>query len=432
MITIGIDIGTTTISAVVVENQTNMVLQSLTIPNDSNLSVKQGCQHLQDPNIILDYVCSVIENLTKKYDVTRIGVTGQMHGILYLNKDGNPVSPLYTWQNSLGNSLYQYDLTYCDYIEKQTGYIVASGFGCATHFYCQNKNQIPNNAACFCTIGDYVAMRLANVTQPIMHVSNAASLGLYDIQQNYFDKKAINLLGIDETYFPRIKKGYHVLGKTESGIMVSLAIGDNQASFLGAVDDIERDVLVNIGTGGQISCHSKYFVSSDLFETRPFMENTYLLVASSLCGGRAYAALERFFRLTLEMVGIERSSVYEDMGKLMEEAMIDNPLEVQTLFCGTRKQPDKRGEISNIDLTNLTPQQMIHGFMIGIAQELYPPYKEFCKQKKFTAIMASGNTVRKNKYFQQALSTVYSLPLKVTDFTEEAAYGAALYSMSTH
>jgi sedoheptulokinase len=162
------------------------------------------------------------------------------------------------------------------------------------------------------------------------------------------------------------------------------------------------------------------------------MENTYLLVASSLCGGRAYAALERFFRLTLEMVGIERSSVYEDMGKLMEEAMIDNPLEVQTLFCGTRKQPDKRGEISNIDLTNLTPQQMIHGFMIGIAQELYPPYKEFCKQKKFTAIMASGNTVRKNKYFQQALSTVYSLPLKVTDFTEEAAYGAALYSMSTH
>jgi len=275
-------------------------------------------------------------------------------------------------------------------------------------------------------------MRLANATKPIMHISNAGSLGLYDIDRNRFDKNAMDLLVIDETYFPQIEQGYGIMGKTGNGITVSIAIGDNQASFLGAVDDFEQDVLVNIGTGGQISCYSKNFVSGNLFETRPFMGNSYLLVASSLCGGRAYAALEQFFRLTLAMAGIEQYSVYEDMERFMEKVSVENPLAVQTLFCGTREQPDKRGEIGNIDLTNFTPQHMIHGFIIGIAKELYPAYEEFCKQKKFTAIIASGNAVRKNKYFQHVLSTVYSLPLKLTNFPEEAAYGATLYAMSIH
>lgn len=427
--TLGIDIGTTTISAVVVDDKTKMVLQSVTTLSDNALTAQQEHRDLQNPHGIVECVRNVIGNLANNYDITKIGVTGQMHGILYVDKSGHAVSPLYTWQNNFGNNLYQDALTYCDYMEQITGYNVASGFGCVTHFYLRSTNQIPNDAACLCTIGDYVAMQLANVTKPIIHISNAASLGLYDIEHNQFDKKAMDLLGIDEIYFPRIEQGYCTLGTTEAGISVSIAIGDNQASFLGTVGDFESDVLVNIGTGGQISCYSEKFVLGNLFETRPFMENTYLLVASSLCGGRAYAALERFFRLTLAMAGVEKSSVYEDMGKLIEKVSIDNPLKVQPLFCGTREQPDKRGEIGNMDLTNFTPQQMIHGFMAGIAQELYPPYEEFCKQKKFTAIMASGNMVRHNKYFQQMLSSVYSLPLKITNFPEEAAYGAALYIM---
>ena len=430
MMTIGIDIGTTTISAVVVDDKTKMVLQSVTTPNDNTLTAQQEHRHLQNPHGILECVRTVIGSFANSYDITRIGVTGQMHGILYVDKSGYAVSPLYTWQNNFGNCLFRDCLTYCEYMEQETGYHVASGFGCVTHFYLQSTNQIPNDAVYLCTIGDYVAMQLSNVSKPIMHISNAASLGLYDLELNQFDKKAMDLLGIDETYFPKIEKGYGNLGKTETDITVSIAIGDNQASFFGAVDDFEQDVLLNIGTGGQISCYSKRFVLGNLFETRPFMENTYLLVASSLCGGRAYAALEQFFCSTLAMAGVERSSVYEDMGKLMEKVSIDNPLTVQTLFCGTREQPDKRGEIGKIDLTNFTPQQMIHGFMAGIAQELYLPYEEFCKQKKFTAIMASGNMVRKNKYFQQVLSAVYSLPLKITGFPEEAAYGAALYAIS--
>ena len=37
-------------------------------------------------------------------DIERIGVTGQMHGILYLDGEGNAVSPLYTWQDARGDA----------------------------------------------------------------------------------------------------------------------------------------------------------------------------------------------------------------------------------------------------------------------------------------------------------------------------------------
>ena len=32
-------------------------------------------------------------------DAEQIGLTGQMHGIVYLDRNGKSVSPLYTWQD---------------------------------------------------------------------------------------------------------------------------------------------------------------------------------------------------------------------------------------------------------------------------------------------------------------------------------------------
>ena len=39
------------------------------------------------------------------------------------------------------------------------------------------------------------------------------------------------------------------------GTPVCVACGDNQASFLGSVGDLAGSVLVNVGTGGQVSVH---------------------------------------------------------------------------------------------------------------------------------------------------------------------------------
>lgn len=95
MKTLGIDIGTTTISAAVLED--GQFLASETRANGAFIPSALTCAREQDVEKITQTALSVIETLFERYpDIHSIGVTGQMHGILYVDADGNAVSPLYT------------------------------------------------------------------------------------------------------------------------------------------------------------------------------------------------------------------------------------------------------------------------------------------------------------------------------------------------
>lgn len=108
--------------------------------------------------------------------------------------------------------------------------------------------------------------------------------------------------------FRRLRSYFTFLGEYR-GRLVSVAIGDNQASFLGAVYDMENSVLVNIGTGGQISVLSDHCLMAENIEARPFVKGRYLLAGSSLCGGRAYAMLEKFFKTYAEAMGVTETNL---------------------------------------------------------------------------------------------------------------------------
>lgn len=102
MKTLGIDIGTTTISAAVLED--GQFLASETRANGAFIPSALTCAREQDVEKITQTALSVIETLFERYpDIHSIGVTGQMHGILYVDADGNAVSPLYTWQDARGS-----------------------------------------------------------------------------------------------------------------------------------------------------------------------------------------------------------------------------------------------------------------------------------------------------------------------------------------
>jgi sedoheptulokinase len=365
------------------------------------------------------------------YKIEKIGVTGQMHGILYVDKYGDAVGPLYTWQDESGKIPYDENSNYREYINKITGADMVAGiaFGSVTHFYLQCNHEIPENAVMFCTIGDYIVMKLCHNTNPLMHISNAAGIGLYNLVEQKWNLKAMVQIPIDNSYFPEIVKGYTMAGYTKDNIPVAVAIGDNQASFLGSIKDMETEILLNFGTGGQISCFSKEIVTTSPIETRPLIDNDYIIVSTSHCGGRAYAALERFFSLVIKMAGFDIIPLYDVMEKCIEnyKEMKDNIVE-NTAFCGLRNNPKQRGEISHITLDNFTPENFVYGFLQGIADELYPVFLEFLKKCNIRKIIASGNTVRKNLVFQKLLEKKYGLPLELTAFPEEAACGAAFFS----
>lgn len=430
MISIGLDIGTTTVSAVAVNTASGNVLKAVTVENGSFLHGSNGFERLQDADKIFSKVQSVLKELCDFDEVLSIGITGQMHGIVYLDKDGNAVSPLYTWQDGRGNEPYEKGETYAEALSRITGYPLATGYGAVTHFYNLKNGLVPENAVKLCTVHDYIGAKLAGIAQPITHISDAASLGVFDIEKGRFDFESLEKADIKTDIFPKVTDDFEIIGAYEK-IPVSVAIGDNQASFIGSVTG-EDCLLANVGTGSQVSVITDKTSAPDGIEVRPLFKGVNLLVGSSLCGGRAYAILEEFFKKTLEAFGTEsKEPLYSVMDRLALTADNAESLKVSTLFSGTRAEPNKRGSIENIGIYNFTPEAFVKGTLEGMTDELYGFYKDMedltlCKPK---IMVGSGNGIRKNQPLKNIIKNRFGLDLVMPEQNEEAAFGAMLFSL---
>ena len=429
MKTIGLDIGTTTISALVYDDTTG-VLTSRTVENDSFIT-GESWERLQNPAVICRCSMESLQQLLLQHpDTAAIGLSGQMHGILYLDTLGNPISPLYTWQDGRGGLPYDESHSWASRLSAITGCLMATGYGLTTHYYNLNHGLVPENAACLCTIHDYLAMKLSGRSAPVMDATNAASLGIYDTPNRRFDLTALEKAGIDPAILPEPVKN-PCLGVGRLGIPVYAALGDNQASFLGASTGHTDILLVNMGTGGQISVYSPDYIQAHRLETRPFPDSGWLLVGASLCGGRSYAMLEAFFRETVRMVTGLEISAYDAMANALDvEGPITGFPKITTLFQGTREKPNLCGSIENISTNNFTPLHFLYGMMYGMADELFSMYKGYLEMggKPPSAIIGSGNGLRRNPHLCRVFEDTFGVRLVLSENNEEAACGAAIYA----
>ena len=423
---LGIDIGTTTISAVVMDMDTQKVEKAYTINNNSFLAAGHVWEKLQNPAVIIAKAKNLVDSILEEYtEIERIGMTGQMHGIVYLDKEGSAISPLYTWQDRRCDEKCFDGKCISQIIEEKTGKTVPTGYGLATHIYNLKVGSVPQNAVQICTIMDYLGMVLTGEKRPLVHSSNAASLGFYDAEAGGFIKEDLERLGVDIGILPTVTEYFTFLGEYR-GRQASVAIGDNQASFLGSVRDMENSVLVNMGTGGQISVLSDHCFTTENIEARPLMKGRYLLAGSSLCGGRAYATLEKFFQTYAEAAGMGDIDHYAVMEKLLETREETEKLIVDTRFSGTRSDPDHRGSIEAISTENFTPAALIYGVLDGMVQELYEMYQIITSEtdQKKSKVIASGNGIRKNLWLQKIVNEKFCMQVQLAEYEEEAAVGA--------
>ena len=350
-----------------------------------------------------------------------------MHGILYVDVDGNAVSPLFTWQDGRGNLISDTGKSYCEDITDITGRAVSTGFGLVTH-YCNIKNgKYTDPSLKICSIMDYLAMRFTGSREPIVHPSVAASFGLFDVSRGDFDRAALAKLGIGEAVLSELSTNDSPVGSYR-GIPVSAAIGDNQASVFGSVGDEGDSVLVNYGTGSQMSLISDKTGIEAPLEVRPYMFGKNLVCGCALCGGSAYAILEGFFRSYAASCGKNGESQYKIMDALAEAAYDGgkSPLDVKTLFKGRRSDPTLRASICGIGEDNFTPEQLILGTIHGMADELCEMYLSCGESRRI--LVASGNAVQKGRVLRSVLSDKFGMPLFVPENKEEAATGAAMYA----
>ena len=403
---IGIDIGTTSVCGIVLDAESGKLLRSCTKNSDAFIPSNNDWEKIQSVDKIMSVAKEILDGIITD-DVKVIGVTGQMHGIVYTDKDGKAVSPLYIWQDERGNQPYK-NTTYAKYLESFAGY------GNVTDFYNRENGIRPQNAVSYCTIHDYFVMQLCGLTEPLIHLSDAASFGCFDIKTNEFSYD----------YNAKVTADYDVAGEYK-GIPVSVAIGDNQASVLSTLKD-EKNILLNVGTGSQVSVISDVPVTADNIETRPYFEGKYLIVGSALCGGRAYSLLKDFYSEILGYVkDVDDALVYGIMAEMLKDEKA--ALKVDTRFAGTRKDSEICGGIYGMTTESFCPQSLTKGVLIGMSTELFEMYKSMKADR--SGIVGSGNGIRKNAALACICEKTFASKMKVPKHLEEAAFGAALFGL---
>lgn len=157
------------------------------LPGRKNEFISENFE--QDPDAIADKVMEMLSEAEKcgfgRNALSAIGISSQMHGILYVNKEGEAVSPFYTWKDEKGKLLMQMEkVRSC--LQEKTGLLMFSGYGTVTHYFLGQKGQIPQDAYRMINIGDYIAMRLTGRKSPLLDESIAASFGGYIIESENF------------------------------------------------------------------------------------------------------------------------------------------------------------------------------------------------------------------------------------------------------
>ena len=425
MLALGIDIGTTSLSLALVDADSGALIARDTVNHTSFIPGALPCGRTQDPERIAALAKERAAALIARYGRPGcIGLTGQMHGMVYVDKGGKAVSPLYTWQDGRGGLEMAGGRTYAQALTDRGLGAASAGFGLTTHFYMRENGLVPPEAAGMATISDYLGMALTGRRTPAIGADMAASWGGFDLKRREFLW--------DDPLLPELLTNYALMGRTPEGVPVTVSVGDNQAGVIGACRDIDDSLLLNVGTGSQISLAvHDFYDCGGAIELRP-CGSGYILAGSGLCGGRAYAMLEQFYREVAGGGEPRFDLMLEQAEAFICEYGMDAIWQVRTTFSGTRSDPGERGSIAGIGVENFRPGALTAGLVLGMLEELK---EAFDAMQALTGahpgkLVGSGNGLRRNPLMQRMAEGLFGLKLLIPAHMEEAAYGAALCAMA--
>ena len=435
---IGIDVGTTSISLVVLNPSTGSNVQTISVVHKADLPSDGYQSSLQNPKILFDIVCNNLRNLSKTYQyVDAIGITGQMHGIILINKDGEAISPAYTWLDGRSEWIGEGSISYCKELEGLYGHVVPQGYGVATLYTLMRCGELPSEARALTTIPAYIAMRLAGKAYPEMGQSLAQSLGWYSLKECQFLPLWDDVLPLPA---PAILPPATIIGTVAQGAYKNTPIvtpeGDNQAGFLASVRDFEKSLLFNIGTSSQVSFvdaqshHNKAKNQhNEYLEQRPFLENRALWVGAGLSGGKSFEVLASFIQEIALQLGLANADPYTMFHEL--ERPSTDPLFIDTAFAGTRLDAQQRGAIAGITASNFTLPRIYWGIAEGVIRELCELMgnkglgSSILKREDAYAVI-SGNAGEKSAALGTALAYAIKRPVRRLMDREAAARGMAI------
>lgn len=335
----------------------------------------------------------------------KIGFSTEMHGFVVADKIGQPYLDYVSWQDECAYESYA-KATYLSYVKsvlndediRKTGMPIKAGLPSVNLFYyLQNHlKDVPNESIFFYTLGDYYIRRMSG-KEPLIHNTNAAATGLFDIQKNNWNERIIKELGMEGIHFPCVSCVHEPISARlgEMDILFYPAIGDQQAALLGAGLQEEGTLSINFGTGAQVSVYSVQPVFSEHFQTRPYFNGRYINTVPHIPSGRALNVYFRFVKdIVLHFASVSDEKIWE---LIMKEVDADDAskLEVDMSFFTNAVTDQICGSIKNITEKNFTLGNLFHSAYYQMAVNMKKALDKM-GERQISRVIFSGGVVRKN------------------------------------
>jgi xylulokinase len=268
MLLLGLDLGTSSIKASVMDGSTGKLVASAQFPDTENIisSPKAGWAE-QDPEMWWKCVQQAILrcNATGKYnpkDINAIGIAYQMHGLVLVDRNLRVLRPSIIWCDSraveIGNKAFE-DIgkeKSLSHLLNSPGNFTASKLAWVK----ENEPRVYGSIYKFMLPGDFISMKL---TGEITTSSSALSEGIFwDFKTNVVSEDVMKYYGFPATIIPEIRPVFSNHGGLNSsmadllglkaGVLVTYKAGDqpNNALSLNVLNPGE--FAATAGTSGVI------------------------------------------------------------------------------------------------------------------------------------------------------------------------------------
>ena len=267
---LGIDIGTSSVKAVLVDDRESIVGQAampLTVSRPRPMFAEQ------DPHDWWLATVAAIGTLPSaaRAAVRGVGLTGQMHGATLVDQSGETLRPAILWND--GRSALE-----CLELERRepasraiTGNIMMPGFTAPKLLWVsRHEPEIFARTARVLLPKDYVRLQL--IGEAVSDLSDASGTGWLDVGKRDWSYKMLAATGLDRSQMPRLVEGSAPSGRLTPAVAEQLQLppvvvaggaGDNAASAVGMGVISPRQSFLSLGTSGVL------FVVTDQFRPNP-------------------------------------------------------------------------------------------------------------------------------------------------------------------
>jgi xylulokinase len=420
-VAVGLDVGTTGVKALAITATGEIAAQA---EHGYPLSTPQIGWSEQDPEDWWRAAEVALAEVSAGHEIAGIGLSGQMHGLVALDRADRPLRPAILWNDQrTGAECKEIEaLVGLDRLIELTGNRALPGFTAPKLLWLrEHEPDTYARIARICLPKDYVRLRLTGSWA--IDVADASGTLLFDVAGRRWSDEVVDVLAIPHDWLPPALESQEVSGETASGVPVAAGAGDQQAAALGVGITGPGPASLVLGTSG--------VVFAALPEYRPDELARVHVFCHAVPGGWEAMGVMLSAAGSLQWL---HDTVAPDVAfdALVDEAERWRPGVDGLLFLpylqGERTphaDPDARGAFAGLQLRHdrgALVRAVLEGVAFGLRDSL-----DLLRALgvEVTRARVSGGGAR-SRLWLEICAAVLGLPLERTVVEEGSAFGAAL------